>query len=388
MNFRTSNKTIMRFFNRAVLAFSLIFTISCSSGAESENSKKTPSKEDSNLLAMVLIDGKYGYINPQGTYVVEPKYSLARSFSNGYACVNEGGKRTGFGTAGGQYYFIDKEGNKAFNGLSTGSPISFYESFAKIEAGNGNFGFINLEGDIAIEGFSIATNFNEGLALAASLDGQTSGYINKKGEWAIQLENGASFNNYGIFNNGLALFFITDSITNKRKVGFINKKGQVAIEAIFESAYPFKNGFAVVMMNDKLGFIDTHGKIVVECTLEDCDDFSEGLAPILKEGKWGFINTKGEVVIDCKFESLNSFSDGLAAVLENGKVGFIDKDGKWAIKPKYENVQNFKNGYAIVQQNRKLGFIDLDGNEITPLHFTRVDNFVNPEESNPVIKVN
>lgn len=38
-------------------------------------------------LARVCVDGKYGFIDTQGNYVIEPKYDGAEDYSNGYALV-------------------------------------------------------------------------------------------------------------------------------------------------------------------------------------------------------------------------------------------------------------------------------------------------------------
>jgi hypothetical protein len=41
-------------------------------------------------LAAVQLDGKWGYINKQGQFVIQPKFDRAGDFSEGLACVQEG----------------------------------------------------------------------------------------------------------------------------------------------------------------------------------------------------------------------------------------------------------------------------------------------------------
>lgn len=367
---------------------SMAFLASCSNGEGTASDTKSAEIEyDESLLAMVLDGNEYGYINPKGEYVIKPEYPLARSFSNGVACVNSGGQRSSFGVVGGSYKFIDTEGNVAIDGLRISQPMSFYDGRAKVDLGNGNFGFIDTKGDVVIQDFTYVDEFREGLARAIDRSGQ-AGYIDVNGQMVLKIDDPSFVNNYGYFADGRALVRRIDPETNKMVNGFMNTKGEEVIPVKYEQVYHFKNGYSSVLMNDKWGFVDTTGNLVIPCEIEDCGDFSDGLVAILEGDKWGFMDTKGAWVIKPKYEVVDAFSQGYAPVLENGKVGFINKKGEWLVKPKYQSAQPFKNGFAIVQLNGKLGFIDLNGDEVGEIKYTRVGNFVVPDESNPVIRIN
>ena len=60
-------------------------------------------------------------------------------------------------------------------------------------------------------------------------------------------------------------------------------------------------------------------------------DFKEGFAVVIKNEKFGFININGVEFIPAKFECALNFSEGLAAVKENNKWGFINKFGEYVI---------------------------------------------------------
>ena len=48
------------------------------------------------------------------------------------------------------------------------------------------------------------------------------------------------------------------------KYGYINEKGEVVIDFIFEDANGFKYNLAAVKLNDKWGFIDLSGQFQIE----------------------------------------------------------------------------------------------------------------------------
>ena len=66
------------------LAFLVMLGACKNEDKSSETSLTDKPSASSELLAMVMIDGKYGYIDTLGGFVIDPKYPLARSFSNGF----------------------------------------------------------------------------------------------------------------------------------------------------------------------------------------------------------------------------------------------------------------------------------------------------------------
>lgn len=82
---------------------------------------------------------------------------------------------------------------------------------------------------------------------------------------------------------------------SNKKYGFINEKGDVAINYAYDCAYGFDNN---------------------------------GLASVRKNGKYGYINTKGVVVIPLKYDLAQAaFYNGHAFCMENGSLKIIDTSG-------------------------------------------------------------
>ena len=116
------------------------------------------------------------------------------------------------------------------------------------------------------------------------------------------------------------------------KFGYINREGEMIIDFLYDQAYDFVEGFAVVFNKgnpyDKYGFIDELGNITIPLKYEYAESFCEGLALVRLNRKFGFINKKGEIVIDILYDYADSFNSGKARVKTRDYYYFIDKNGK------------------------------------------------------------
>jgi hypothetical protein len=121
----------------------------------------------------------------------------------------------------------------------------------------------------------------------------------------------------------------------------------------------------LVRKDGKFGFINDRGHVVIDFVFENVSPFFEGLARIVINDKVGFIDTKGNIKIQPQFASAFNFSEGLAiAELDYGYYGYIDASGEFAIKPKFFSCHNFENGYALAKHDpaSRFYFIDKFGN--------------------------
>lgn len=258
-------------------------------------------------LISVGVERRYGYVNKQGKYIINPQFDSAQSFSEGLAAVSVGDR----------------------------------------------VGYINTKGEFAIQAqFEWADSFSEGLARINK--GTKYGYIDKQGKIVIepkfdlpQTDGAPSFE----FSEGLAIAF------SNNKYGYINQKGEYVIEPQFEWAYPFSEGLAVVGVGDRKGYINTKGEFVIEPQFDLASSFSEGLAVVNigfdpdspnQPGKYGYIDKKGQYVINPQFDRAREFSEGIAAVKVGNKWGYIDKKGNYLIEPQFEDAGDFVGELAAV----------------------------------------
>ena len=108
---------------------------------------------------------------------------------------------------------------------------------------------------------------------------------------------------------------------NTGKYGFVNDGGLVMIDPVYDQAYDFNNGMALVSKDDKYGYISENGNIVVQPKYEYASSFSCGYAVVKNQEKYKFINTKGKNAFSAVYEDANPFSENLAAVKIGKKYG-------------------------------------------------------------------
>ncbi len=171
--------------------------------------------------------GRWGVINEQGEWVVEPQY-----FNSGERFVG--------------------------NRLEVNTVFRANETF-------GNWGYLDREGNWAIEPahYEAHAFSQDGIARVSNIKGTRWGFINTQGEWVIETE----FFSVGDFaSNGLAP---ARSIRQYQR-GYIDREGNWAIEPTFDGAEEFSSsGYAVVRKspNDLYCVIDSEGTIVLETEL-------------------------------------------------------------------------------------------------------------------------
>jgi len=160
----------------------------------------------------------------------------------------------------------------------------------------------------------------------------------------------------------------------------INTEGKVVKEwKDAKSISPFVDGLAVLQMPDGRGtknyYIDRFGKVLSEtipvCTLhywDHCEVFplSDGLRMFYDgtEKAYGYMDENCNIVIEAKFKRCGNFHYGLAKALsDEGLWGFIDKTGKFVIDPIYtKEPEDFNDTHAMVyDKSGKEYLIDRQG---------------------------
>jgi len=314
-------------------------------------------------------------------------------FSNGRAKVMVGGK------AG----FIDGKGRLVIK-ANLKEAGRFSENLAPFESKNGKWGYINLDGKIAIEPkFDWALSFREGLGLINV--GEKWGFIDSTGKIIIEPQ----FDAASSFSEGLAhvqLYLLGElpghkEPTKRYKTGYIDKAGNWAIKPTWDGGDNFIGGMARVDRNigyseslyiDKTGkelwildswyltdfsddvlviavegpkdgysIVDRNGKRLTYKVFDEIDGFSEGLSAADLGKKTGFIDKRGNFVIDRKFDMAGRFSEGLAGACIGEGCGYINPKGDFMIAPRFSWVEEFSEGFALVAQGQKTGYIDKTG---------------------------
>lgn len=155
-------------------------------------------------------------------------------------------------------------------------------------------------------------------------------------------------------------------VTKDGKSGFINDKGQVVIDLVFDGVSSFSEGLARIFVGDKVGFIDTKGHIKIQPKFNTASEFSEGLAYATTGNKYGYIDTLGNFVIEPNYYSCSAFENGYALVMQEvvSTGCFIDKLGIIKLKGRNFLVSKYSEGLINCSDNGDWGFIDINGNFI------------------------
>jgi len=309
-------------------------------------------------LLPVKTSDNWGYIDKTGKTVIFPQYEEAYLFSDGLALVRKDKK----------YGYIDKEGKYIINPVYV-SATPFKDGLALITTDNSYPTFINKKGEMQfiVNEADVCRLFSEDLA--AFKTNNKWGFKDKTGKTII---NPLYFSATD-FKDGLVA--VANEVNDKLVYGFINAKGDVKIQMIYEEAYSFENGLALVKLNGKYGFIDKEGKFTIEPKYDYAYSFADGLSRVKIGEKYGFIDKTGKFIVNPHYENVGNFSEGLAYVVnKDEKIGFINKEGVDKIMAQFEDARNFKNKLAAVKMNGKYGFIDTESKFVINCEYDSVYN--------------
>ena len=244
-------------------------------------------------------NGKWGYINQYGQWLINPSFEDARAFSE--------------------------------------------DGFSRFKE-NGRWGYVNNKGQIVIAAqFEDTHAFKFGMA-AVQLDNKRWGFINHTGKLAF--ENIFSF--VGDFTTcGLAM--AAESVA---KGGYINRMGQWVIKPMFMGLRPFNSqGTAPACLKQKkYGLINLQGEWVLAPAYERIDKFNQdGLAYFSDDQKSGYLNAKGEVVIRFGEYNFRPMRDGVVSANHSGSAYFL-KDASLLPTPPLSWGGDFNEfGYTVVR---------------------------------------
>ena len=131
-----------------------------------------------------------------------------------------------------------------------------------METKDGRTGYVNTDGEFAFlvpiinyeEDRLYATDFKEGYAIIQTIaDPPTWRVINRNGDFVSE---GHVLSWAETFSDGLSRITI-----DYEKYGFMNTKGEIVIEPIFDEVYSFYQGYAKIKYQGRDGIINTEGKI-------------------------------------------------------------------------------------------------------------------------------
>lgn len=181
----------------------------------------------------------------------------------------------------------------------------------------------------------------------------------------------------------------------KGKWGYMDNQGKMIIDAQYDMADDFKDGYAVVALNNLPCVIDFGNKRVIDTGLyRIIGYFSEGLSCVRDyQNHFFYIDSKGTKVIrlsDSIYDA-RPFMNGVAVVanqfdrheikfeVDISTIGFrfayINKKGNYITPFIYDDADDMQDGIARVKKGTVFGLIDTSGTEIVKPVFSLLDEF-------------
>jgi hypothetical protein len=328
-----------KLFSRIIILLISVLLISCSG----KNTTQPVVK-----LIPVKSGDKYGFIDLEGKFVINPMFRQASIFRNGLALVqtSERDHKWGFIAEDGSYKIQPKYD----------TATTFNEDLAWVTIYGQSPMAINTNGEIKITlpNAEQVKIFTEGLAAYSLLvDGRDKwGFIDKDN--IIKIE--PQYLGVSSFHGGRCVV-----VNDEKKCGYIDIAGKLIINCQFDGAWDYSNGMAIVNFGGKYGVIDENGKYLINPQYSEIRT-DKDMFLVKQDEKWGWVDTKGNVLINLQFSEAISFENNDLTSVQTGKLfGYIDKKGKISINPQFDAAYSFNGKLAVTCTNNRYGFINNEG---------------------------
>ena len=209
-----------------------------------------------------------------------------------------------------------------------------------------------------------------------------SGYIDQKGKVRIEPIYEICSPYDSDCNSTESLFSADDEkaliIKKEGKFGLISPNGTPITSCIYDEITSSYIGNFVVSKDSKHGYIDSDGKEIVPTEFSTNHFFStNNILPLKKNGINYLYNVANKTSIMVDYYSVSPFKQGLAAVeTSSGKHGLIDTFGILVIDTIYEDMQSFfTSNLLAVKSNGAWNYINHDGDIIINGNFSSANLF-------------
>jgi hypothetical protein len=108
-------------------------------------------------------------------------------------------------------------------------------------------------------------------------------------------------------------------------------------------------------------------RLVVQPRYEEVRPFKNGVALVKVNNKWNFVNRQGKEIYEDSLDQIAELNTGRFLLKRQGKLGLADKSGKEIVAVKYEKLEDLGNGYVKVQRAGMWGMLDYQENIIIPV---------------------
>jgi hypothetical protein len=245
-----------------------------------------------NGLAPAVKDSLFGFINRQGEWQIQPQFNFAFPFFEGLAKVTFNGNTNGFIKSDGTIAYVINDSlfhdvHFRYHNSTVEASTHFQRSYAvldtqgvtlfEVEADdclflNENYFFLRYYSQ---RFDSIKIIDMKGVTVFKSDQFDWVSFSDKTYQVCCKTDSGGKcllspdftvedcyppyLDIFGDLHDDRQSF----KFKNSNKVGYLNKKGEMVIDTLYDLGYDFNHGLAAVSIDDKLGFIDRNGKLQI-----------------------------------------------------------------------------------------------------------------------------
>ena len=296
---------------------------------------------------MAVRNDNSGYLHKNGDSLTGFIFDLAGDFKNGYAIINKA-EKYGLINTNGHYSIEPKYAELVFIGNELLKALSENEAW----------GILNVMGDTILPfSYDAIGEFHEQKALVAKKE--KCGFVNEQGTIMIPLKY--SYSSFMLsnvkFHNGFAL------LKQKLKSVLIDTTGKtISFSGVEDYSRP-SEGFVPIRKNKKWGYADINGKIRIPCTFESAEPFNNGFAIISQSKQEGIIDTSGIIFIFPLYEHVKVMEKSIL-VRSKGKSGLLTLGGILLLPCLYDKIEFLSPTIAKATDEKGLIYINLNNGKI------------------------
>lgn len=264
-------------------------------------------------LCIVELDGWRGVIDRSGQFVVNPRFEAVADedsvFRDNRAVVMQDGKKG----------YVRRSGTVAIPAVYDAA-FRFSEGLAAVETEAGT-GYIDTLGRTVIAPrFERGEPFDGGLACV--LANGLYGLVDRTGAFVAK----PVYEQIGTFAG-------RDRAPARRgdKLGTVDRRGRWR-ESPFVERFAIDDTLSIGRVAGRSGIVRrATGMLIQPLDWEEIGAFAEGLAPVRnRDTRYGFIDIRGGLVIAPRFDEVQRFRHGLCKAVAGDTVGYVDRGGSWA----------------------------------------------------------
>ena len=159
--------------------------------------------------------------------------------------------------------------------------------------------------------------------------------------------------------------------------GLCNDSGSVLIEPQYTEiknlGETYKDGYITVNSEGKYGVISATKQQILENKFDEIKQTYLGSNYLVIEGgKEKLVNSSGETLIENGFDDIKSNTTRGVIFVLNNLYGEMSTSGEILIEAKYQDLKQVKEGIYIAKQNDKYGIIDESTQEKLPFSYTGI----------------